>query len=52
MLIQLSSHFGVNSPMLSFHNAFNARRSLSVNLEVWLELLWLLEVFSCFLISP
>ena len=30
---------------------FNARRSLSVSLEVWPELLWLLEVFLCFLNS-
>ena len=46
MLIQLSSHFGGSSPMISSHNAFNERRSLSVSLKVRPKLLWLIVGFS------
>ena len=51
MLIQLSSQFSGSSAMLSSHNAFNARQSLSVSLEVCPELLRVLKVFMCFLNS-
>ena len=51
MLIQLRSQFGGSSPMLSSHNTFSARRSLSVSLDVRPELLRLLEAFPCFLIT-
>ena len=50
MLIQLNSHIGGRNPLLSSHNAFNARLSLlSESLEARPKLLRLLEAFPCFL---